>query len=166
MPPVVHAANRVISWSAVVFVCAKEMERGQGKNRNVFVGGPVYFLYNYSMLNYFSFLLTVKTCPRLSVPYYGLVTCKNTDLNLFYDYTPRNESFMEFYDNDDMRITEPMPIDTDCTFRCGPGFYMVGSTTRNCLPLSKWDGLQTSCKRMCLCIFSFMKYTIQFLNSL
>lgn len=76
-----------------------------------------------------------------------MVTCKNSDLNVFYDYTPRNETFMEFYDNDEMRITEPMPIDTDCTFKCGPGFYMVGSTSRNCLPLSKWDGLQTTCKR-------------------
>lgn len=76
-----------------------------------------------------------------------MATCKNADLNLFFDYTPRNESFMEAYDKDDQRTTELMPIDTDCNFKCGPGFYMVGSTMRNCLPLSKWDGIQTACKR-------------------
>lgn len=43
--------------------------------------------------------------------------------------------------------TEPLPIDTDCNFKCGPGFYLAGSAIRNCLPLSKWDGLQTTCKR-------------------
>lgn len=89
----------------------------------------------------------VKTCPKLTVPYYGMATCKNTDLNLFFDYTPRNESFMQFYDNEELRTTALMPIDTDCKFKCGPGFYMIGSSTRNCLPLSKWDGLQTTCKR-------------------
>lgn len=76
-----------------------------------------------------------------------MVTCKNSDLNLFFDYTPRNETFMMNYDRDEMRITEAMPIDTDCNFKCGSGFYMVGSGMRNCLPLSKWDGLQTTCKR-------------------
>lgn len=76
-----------------------------------------------------------------------MATCKNADLNVFFDYTPRNETFMLTYDRDELRITEPMPIDTDCNFKCGPGFYMVGSGMRNCLPLSKWDGLQTACKR-------------------
>lgn len=92
-------------------------------------------------------MIIVKTCPRLTIPYYGMVTCKNSDLNAFFDYTPRNETFMLNYDRDELRITEPMPIDTDCNFKCGPGFYMVGSGMRNCLPLSKWDGLQTTCKR-------------------
>lgn len=93
------------------------------------------------------FEITVKTCPRMSIPYYGTVTCRNTDLNLAFDYTTRNDTFMKSYQSDELRITEPMPIDTDCNFKCGPGFYMVGSATRNCLPLSKWDGLQTTCKR-------------------
>lgn len=93
------------------------------------------------------FAILVKTCPSLAIPFYGMVVCKNADLNVHLDYTPRNETFMEFYDRDDLRITEPMPFDTDCAFKCGPGFYMVGSTKRNCLPLSKWDGLQTACKR-------------------
>lgn len=89
----------------------------------------------------------MKTCPKLQVPFYGMATCKNNDLNLFFDYTPRNDTFMQYYDNEELRTTELMPIDTDCKFKCGPGFYMIGSATRNCLPLSKWDGLQTTCKR-------------------
>lgn len=55
---------------------------------------------------------------------------------------------MLFYDEEELRTTELMPIDTDCKFECGPGFYMIGSPNRNCLPLSKWDGLQTNCKRI------------------
>lgn len=76
-----------------------------------------------------------------------MTTCKNSDLNIYYDYTPRNKTFMETYDSDEHRKTEPLPIDTDCNFKCGPGFYLAGSAIRNCLPLSKWDGLQTTCKR-------------------
>lgn len=109
-------------------------------------------LYDCSMLKSFCFFFisrvrAVKTCPKLAVPYYGMAVCKNDDLNLFFDYSPRNGTFMESYTNDDLRITEPMPIDTDCSFKCGPGFTMTGSTMRNCLPLSKWDGIQTGCKR-------------------
>lgn len=91
---------------------------------------------------------TVKTCPALAVPFYGIAICKNTDLNLFYDYSPRNSSFLKFFDNEDKRLTEPMPIDTDCAFKCGHGFHLIGSSSRNCLPLSKWDGLQTVCKQI------------------
>lgn len=81
------------------------------------------------------------------MPYYGMVTCKNEDLNLFFDYSTRNTTFMKSYERDDMRITETMPIDTDCSFKCGPGYLMTGSKMRNCLPLSKWDGIPTGCKR-------------------
>lgn len=63
------------------------------------------------------FLTVVKTCPKLPVPFYGMATCKNSDLNLFFDYTPRNDSFMEFYNNEELRTTELMPIDTDCKFK-------------------------------------------------
>lgn len=91
---------------------------------------------------------SLKTCPALPIPYYGLAICKNNDLNLFYDYSPRNETFMEHFDDEELRITEPMPIDTDCNFKCGMGYYLVGSGSRNCLPLSKWDGLQTACKQI------------------
>ncbi|XP_055587381.1 sushi, von Willebrand factor type A, EGF and pentraxin domain-containing protein 1-like [Uranotaenia lowii] len=90
----------------------------------------------------------LKTCPSLSIPYYGLVVCKNPDLNLYFDYSPRNKSFLTNYSISTERSTEPMPIDTECAFKCGHGFYLVGSNSRNCLPLSKWDGLQTSCKQI------------------
>lgn len=89
----------------------------------------------------------MKTCPSLPIPFYGLAICKNTDLNSEFDYSFRNQTFADAYYDDAQRVTEPMPIDTDCTFKCGPGFYLVGSANRNCLPLSKWDGLQTACKR-------------------
>jgi CUB/sushi domain-containing protein len=38
-------------------------------------------------------------------------------------------------------------IDTECSFTCSPGFSLVGSSQRTCLPLARWDGLQTTCKR-------------------
>lgn len=101
---------------------------------------------------------SVKTCPKLPVPFYGMATCKNADLNLLFDYTPRNDTFMEFYENEELRTTELMPIDTDCKFKCGPGFYMIGSATRNCLPVSKWDGLQTTCKRKQLNYANFIQF--------
>lgn len=91
----------------------------------------------------------MKTCPALEVPYYGQAICKNTDLNLYFDYSPKNLTFMANYSRSVKKYSEPMPIDTECTFKCGQGFYIVGSRKRNCLPLKegKWDGLQTSCKR-------------------
>lgn len=87
-----------------------------------------------------------------------MATCKNSDLNVFFDYTPRNESFMKVYNDEELRSTELMPIDTDCKFKCGPGFYMIGSAIRNCLPLSKWDGLQTTCKRKRLLCHFLLKF--------
>ncbi|XP_055523737.1 sushi, von Willebrand factor type A, EGF and pentraxin domain-containing protein 1-like [Wyeomyia smithii] len=90
----------------------------------------------------------LKTCPALKIPYYGIVVCKNTDLNLFFDYSPRNKSFIVNYSMSVDRSTERMPIDTDCTSKCGHGFYLVGSSSRNCLPLGKWDGLESSCKQI------------------
>lgn len=89
----------------------------------------------------------MKTCPRLPVPFYGMAVCRNPDLSLFFDYTARNDTFMDAYNEDDRRVTENMPVDTECNFKCGPGFTMTGSSTRNCLLLSKWDGIQTGCKR-------------------
>ncbi|GAB0087495.1 sushi, von Willebrand factor type A, EGF and pentraxin domain-containing protein 1 [Sergentomyia squamirostris] len=90
----------------------------------------------------------LKACPALQVPFYGQAMCRNPDLNLNADYTPRNATFMEFYMEDAYRITEQMPIDTNCAFKCAPGYYLVGSSTRNCLPLSKWDGLTTTCRQI------------------
>lgn len=107
------------------------------------------YTHTYCFNTYFvnRLFFSVKTCPPLKIPYYGLIVCKNPDLNLFFDYSPRNKSFLLNYSASLERSTEPMPIDTDCSFKCGHGFYLAGSNSRNCLPLSKWDGLQTSCKR-------------------
>ncbi|XP_035901734.1 sushi, von Willebrand factor type A, EGF and pentraxin domain-containing protein 1-like [Anopheles stephensi] len=91
---------------------------------------------------------TMKKCPPLNIPYYGMAVCSNPDLDLLYDYTPRNKSFLQNYSMSAERFTEEMPIDTECSFTCGPGFYLKGSHNRNCLPLSKWDGLQTTCKQI------------------
>ncbi|XP_049280450.1 sushi, von Willebrand factor type A, EGF and pentraxin domain-containing protein 1-like [Anopheles funestus] len=91
---------------------------------------------------------TMKICPPLNIPYYGMTVCSNPDLDLLYDYTPRNKSFLQNYSMSSERFTEAMPIDTECSFTCGPGFYLKGSHNRNCLPLSKWDGLQTTCKQI------------------
>uniref|UniRef100_A0A182PU12 Sushi, von Willebrand factor type A, EGF and pentraxin domain-containing protein 1 n=1 Tax=Anopheles epiroticus TaxID=199890 RepID=A0A182PU12_9DIPT len=91
---------------------------------------------------------TMKKCPPLSIPYYGMAVCSNPDLDLLFDYTPRNKSFLQNYSMSAERLTEAMPIDTECSFTCGPGFYLKGSHNRNCLPLSKWDGLQTTCKQI------------------
>lgn len=38
------------------------------------------------------------------------------------------------------------PIDTRCQFRCDVGYQLRGSKVRNCLPVSRWDGLETTCK--------------------
>ncbi|ETN64776.1 hypothetical protein AND_003471, partial [Anopheles darlingi] len=91
---------------------------------------------------------TLKMCPPLSIPYYGMTVCSNPDLELYYDYTPRNKTFMRNYSSAVERYTERMPIDTECSFKCGPGYYLKGSHNRNCLPLSKWDGLHTTCKQI------------------
>ena len=37
-------------------------------------------------------------------------------------------------------------VDTECKFSCHPGFILIGSRRRNCLPLARWDGLRTVCK--------------------
>lgn len=104
------------------------------------------YLFSYKENILFVILIVVKTCPSLPIPYYGLAICKNHDLGLFYDYSPRNTTFIAHFNDDDLRITEPLPIDTDCNFKCGPGYFLVGSSSRSCLPLSKWDGLQSACK--------------------
>ena len=36
--------------------------------------------------------------------------------------------------------------DAKCTFSCDPGYELVGSNFRTCLPSSRWSGNQTSCK--------------------
>ncbi|KAL9986755.1 hypothetical protein ACROYT_G000945 [Oculina patagonica] len=39
-----------------------------------------------------------------------------------------------------------MVTDANCTFSCNPGYDLVGSQFRACLPSSSWSGTRTSCK--------------------
>jgi Sushi repeat (SCR repeat) len=89
----------------------------------------------------------VKTCPALVLPLFGMALCKNSDLNMTIDYSPRNESFIKDYNSEVQKVTENFSIDTECDFSCAYGYYLIGSHKRHCLPVSKWDGLQASCKR-------------------
>lgn len=36
---------------------------------------------------------------------------------------------------------------TICTSRCEPGYSLVGTRDRKCLPIAQWDGLSASCIR-------------------
>ena len=38
-------------------------------------------------------------------------------------------------------------IDTECFFGCNPGYNLVGSISRTCLPVAMWDGIPAHCKR-------------------
>lgn len=96
------------------------------------------------------FLFKVKTCPALNIPFFGTSFCRNTDLNLTIDYSPRNLTFMENYSIEVQKFTEKFAIDTECVFSCALGYHLTGSKKRHCLPVAKWDGLQTSCKRKLL----------------
>lgn len=59
-----------------------------------------------------NFMISVKTCPPLLIPPYSNTICKNPDLNLSFDYTPRNATFLALFDPDKEAFTEAMPIDT------------------------------------------------------
>lgn len=54
----------------------------------------------------------MKTCPPLLIPPYSNTICKNPDLNLSFDYTPRNLTFLQLFDPEKDFFTEAMPIDT------------------------------------------------------
>lgn len=157
-----QASKRLHSCLECCLRCSMQIWLSTGRQQYSIVSGEWHVVWRRSQMCLYAIILhftsarfisihnllfSVKTCPRLLVPYYGMATCKNEDLNLVFDYSPRNSTFMESYHRDDLRITEAMPIDTDCSFKCGPGFSMTGSRMRNCLPLSKWDGIQTGCKR-------------------
>ncbi|XP_047481240.1 LOW QUALITY PROTEIN: sushi, von Willebrand factor type A, EGF and pentraxin domain-containing protein 1-like [Penaeus chinensis] len=46
-----------------------------------------------------------------------------------------------------MVCTQPTPImDTECHFTCDPGYQLVGSKMRTCLPVAMWDGIPAYCK--------------------
>lgn len=68
---------------------------------------------------YYVIPLTVKSCLELHAPSNGTVKCSQ----------------------------ERPTIDTECTFACDPGFQLVGSRVRTCLPVAMWDGIPAYCKR-------------------
>ena len=43
--------------------------------------------------------------------------------------------------------------DTSCSFSCDPGYDLVGSQFRTCLPFSRWSGNLTFCKGNCYYLF-------------
>ncbi|XP_042878589.1 sushi, von Willebrand factor type A, EGF and pentraxin domain-containing protein 1-like isoform X2 [Penaeus japonicus] len=46
-----------------------------------------------------------------------------------------------------MVCTQSTPImDTECHFTCDPGYQLVGSKMRTCLPVAMWDGIPAYCK--------------------
>nr|XP_042895666.1 sushi, von Willebrand factor type A, EGF and pentraxin domain-containing protein 1 isoform X2 [Parasteatoda tepidariorum] len=60
----------------------------------------------------------MKTCPALSPPRHGYMTCTTPD-NVF---------------------------ETECHFSCDHGYTLVGSKKRTCLAISLWDGLSALCR--------------------
>ncbi|XP_071546933.1 sushi, von Willebrand factor type A, EGF and pentraxin domain-containing protein 1-like isoform X1 [Panulirus ornatus] len=46
-----------------------------------------------------------------------------------------------------MVCSQPQPtMDTECHFACDPGYQLVGSKMRTCLPVAMWDGIPAYCK--------------------
>lgn len=72
----------------------------------------------------------MKTCSALRSPTHGRVKCEHDE-----DYQQQFQENSTVY-----------PIDTRCQFRCDVGYQLRGSKVRNCLPLSRWDGLKVTCK--------------------
>lgn len=77
-------------------------------------------------------------CPGLEVPQHANLTCRNENIAEVNNFTAADE--------DVKMVTPLMPIDTECSFKCADGLILGGSSVRNCLVVSKWDGLQTTCK--------------------
>lgn len=76
-------------------------------------------------------------CPALEVPQHANLTCTNENIEEVNTYTTEM----------DIKLLTPlMPIDTECSFKCAEGLILGGSSIRNCLVVSKWDGLQTTCR--------------------
>lgn len=73
--------------------------------------------------------VAVKTCPVLRAPLHGSVKCEHDEDQHQFD--------------EDSTV---YPIDTRCQFNCDVGYQLRGSKVRNCLPVSRWDGLKVTCK--------------------
>ncbi|KAM0734376.1 Sushi, von Willebrand factor type A, EGF and pentraxin domain-containing protein 1 [Formica fusca] len=72
----------------------------------------------------------LKTCSTLRAPTHGHMKCEHDE-----NYQHQFEENSTVY-----------PIDTRCQFKCDVGYQLRGSKVRNCLPLSRWDGLKVTCK--------------------
>ncbi|XP_045583570.2 sushi, von Willebrand factor type A, EGF and pentraxin domain-containing protein 1 isoform X3 [Procambarus clarkii] len=60
----------------------------------------------------------MKSCPKLKPTEHGTMVC-----------------------------SQPRPtMDTECHFACDPGYQLVGSKMRTCLPVAMWDGISAYCK--------------------
>jgi hypothetical protein len=75
---------------------------------NVFVRNHRFWFYMVANI----LIFIVKSCPPLLLPYHGITICKNEDLDIMFDYSPRNLTFMKNYDPNAELYTESMPIDT------------------------------------------------------
>lgn len=76
-------------------------------------------------------------CPNPEMPYNGDMKCSlapsvSNDL-----LDPASEDLKSLL----------YAVDTECQFTCRPGYLLIGSRRRICLPLARWDGLRTVCKR-------------------
>ncbi|XP_044001596.1 sushi, von Willebrand factor type A, EGF and pentraxin domain-containing protein 1-like [Aphidius gifuensis] len=78
----------------------------------------------------------LKTCPIIRAPTHGQIECQHDDDNNNYNIEITNSESLAF------------PIDTQCKFKCDHGYQLLGSKFRNCLPVSRWDGLKVSCKQI------------------
>ncbi|XP_023290329.1 sushi, von Willebrand factor type A, EGF and pentraxin domain-containing protein 1 [Orussus abietinus] len=73
----------------------------------------------------------LKTCSALGAPSHGRIRCEHEDIDQHRLITSGAAAH---------------PIDTRCQFKCDIGYQLRGSRIRNCLPLSRWDGLKVTCK--------------------
>ncbi|XP_032687514.1 sushi, von Willebrand factor type A, EGF and pentraxin domain-containing protein 1-like isoform X2 [Odontomachus brunneus] len=72
----------------------------------------------------------LKTCSAIRPPVHGHMKCEH------------DENYQLQFKED----STVYPIDTRCQFKCDVGYQLRGSKVRNCLPLSRWDGLKVTCK--------------------
>lgn len=118
-------ARLVTPLQAPAFVCVKITALGV----EIILPAKVSLLV-LSFLKLKTIFFIVRTCDKLPVPAFGQISCVHADLGITY-----NSSVNE------------LPVDTVCTFKCDKGRTLIGSRQRTCLPLARWDGLRTSCKR-------------------
>ncbi|XP_046385384.1 sushi, von Willebrand factor type A, EGF and pentraxin domain-containing protein 1-like isoform X2 [Ischnura elegans] len=76
----------------------------------------------------------IKKCPALQQPRDGIVQCE--------------QKLSSRRDNSSLLLgpKDGFLPNTICQFDCNPGYHLVGSAKRTCLPNGIWDGLQVYCK--------------------